>query len=100
MFINLLKQLNAVLAPHQQSILSNYLSASLLLDMSDPWCYVGPSFCYAPAFNVLTMKNINKNQSWYVPFMLSDIILAQWQHPVASSESLDLLHQVMRTVLY
>jgi hypothetical protein len=32
--------------------------------------------------------------------MLSDIILAQWQCPVASSEALDLLHQVMCAVTY
>jgi hypothetical protein len=32
--------------------------------------------------------------------MLSDIILAQWWRPVASSEALDLLHQEMRAVNY
>ncbi len=32
--------------------------------------------------------------------MLSGIILAQWQRPVASSEALDLLHWVMRAVTY
>ncbi len=32
--------------------------------------------------------------------MLSDIILAQWWRPVASSEALDLLYQAMRTVTY
>jgi hypothetical protein len=32
--------------------------------------------------------------------MLSDIILAQWQRPVASSEALDLLHWAMRAVTY
>ncbi len=32
--------------------------------------------------------------------MLSDIILAQWQHPVASSEALDLLHWAMCAVTY
>ncbi len=31
---------------------------------------------------------------------LSAAILAQWQHPVASREALDLLHWAMRTVLY
>jgi hypothetical protein len=46
------------------------------------------------------MKNIDKNWRRYVPFMLLDIILAQWRHPVASSEVLDLLHQAMRAVLY
>jgi hypothetical protein len=28
------------------------------------------------------------------------LILAQWRHPVASSEALDLLHQAMRVVTY
>jgi hypothetical protein len=32
--------------------------------------------------------------------MLSGIILAQWRHPVASSEALDLLHWVMCAVTY
>jgi hypothetical protein len=32
--------------------------------------------------------------------MLSDIILAQWQCPVASSEALDLLHWAMHVVTY
>ncbi len=32
--------------------------------------------------------------------MLSDIILAQWQRPVASSEALDLLHWAMHAVVY
>jgi hypothetical protein len=32
--------------------------------------------------------------------MLSDIILAQWRRPVASSEALDLLHWVMYAVTY
>jgi hypothetical protein len=32
--------------------------------------------------------------------MLSDIILAQWRRPVASSEALDLLHWVMCVVTY
>ncbi len=32
--------------------------------------------------------------------MLLDRILAQWQHPVASSEALDLLHQAMHVVTY
>ncbi len=33
-------------------------------------------------------------------FVLLDIILAQWWHPVASSKALDLLHWAMRAVLY
>ena len=32
--------------------------------------------------------------------MLSDIILARWRRPVASSKALDLLHQAMHTVSY
>jgi hypothetical protein len=32
--------------------------------------------------------------------MLSDIILARWRHPVASSEALNLLHWLMRAVTY
>ncbi len=32
--------------------------------------------------------------------MLWGIILTQWQHAVASSEALDLLHQAMRAVTY
>jgi hypothetical protein len=32
--------------------------------------------------------------------MLLATILARWQHPVASSEVLDLLHRVMRVVTY
>ncbi len=41
-----------------------------------------------------------KNHRSHVQFMLSDIILAQWQRPVASSEALDLLHRAMHTVMY
>ncbi len=32
--------------------------------------------------------------------MLLDVILARWQHPVASSKALDLLHQAMHVVTY
>jgi hypothetical protein len=32
--------------------------------------------------------------------MLLDIILTQWQHPVAYSEALDLLHRAMRAITY
>jgi hypothetical protein len=39
-------------------------------------------------------------QHSHVPFMLSDIILAQWWRPVASSEALDLLHQAIQAVTY
>jgi hypothetical protein len=53
-----------------------------------------------PIFNVLTTKNINKNWHLYVPFMLLDIILTKWRHPVASSEALDLLHRAMCAVMH
>jgi hypothetical protein len=45
-------------------------------------------------------KNIKKKHRSHVRFMLSDIILAQWRRPVASSEALDLLHWAMRAVTY
>jgi hypothetical protein len=45
-------------------------------------------------------ENIKKKCHSHVQFMLSDIILAQWQRPVASSEALDLLHWAMRAVTY
>jgi hypothetical protein len=45
------------------------------------------------------MKNI-KNWHSHVPFMLLAEIPTQWQHPVASSEALDLLHWAMHAVLY
>ncbi len=41
-----------------------------------------------------------KKHRSHVQFMLSDIILAQWQRSVASSEALDLLHWEMRVVTY
>jgi hypothetical protein len=45
-------------------------------------------------------ENIEKNRCSHVQFMLSDIILAQWRRPVASSEALDLLHRVMCAITY
>jgi hypothetical protein len=45
-------------------------------------------------------ENIKKKHRSHVRFMLSDIILAQWQRPVASSEALDLLHREMCAVTY
>jgi hypothetical protein len=46
-------------------------------------------------------ENIRKNRHSHVRFfILLDIILAQWWHPVASSKALDLLHRAMRSVLY
>ncbi len=44
-------------------------------------------------------KHLKKLRS-NVPFMLSDIILAQWWHPVASCEGLNLFHWVMCAVTY
>ncbi len=43
-------------------------------------------------------ENIKKNRRSHVRTMLSGIILAGWQSPVASSEALDLLHQAMHAV--
>ncbi len=45
-------------------------------------------------------ENIKKNHRSHVRFILSDIILARWQRPVASSKALDLLHWAMHAVLY
>jgi hypothetical protein len=45
-------------------------------------------------------ENIEKNHRSHVQFMLLDIILAQWRHPVASSEALDFLHRAMCAVTY
>jgi hypothetical protein len=45
-------------------------------------------------------ENIEKNPRSHVRFMLSDIILARWQRPVASREALDLLHWAMHAVTY
>jgi hypothetical protein len=45
-------------------------------------------------------ENIKKKHHSHVRFMLSDIILAHWRRPVASSEALDLLHWAMHAVTY
>ncbi len=45
-------------------------------------------------------ENIKKNHHSHARFISLDIILAQWQCPVASSKALDLLHWAMRVVLY
>ncbi len=45
-------------------------------------------------------ENTLKNHRSHVRFILLDIIIARWQHPVASSKALDLLHWAMHTVLY
>ncbi len=45
-------------------------------------------------------ENFKKKRRSHVQFILSDIILAQWRGPVASSKALDLLHWAMHAVLY
>jgi hypothetical protein len=45
-------------------------------------------------------ENIKKKRRSHVRCMLLDIILTRWQHPVASSEALDLLHWAMHAVTY
>ncbi len=45
-----------------------------------------------PFLTILTMKTSKKIHRSQVRFMLLDIILTRWWHPVASSETLDLLH--------
>jgi hypothetical protein len=51
-------------------------------------------------FDNLTMKNIEQNRCWHVPFMLSEQVLAQLWHPVASSEALNHLYWAMRAISY
>jgi hypothetical protein len=46
------------------------------------------------------MKKLGKNWRRYVRLSLSERVLAQWWHPVAFSEALDLLYWAMRAVLY
>jgi hypothetical protein len=46
------------------------------------------------------MKTMNKTIIAMSGFILLDIILAQWWHPVASSKALDLFHWAMHAVLY
>ncbi len=45
-------------------------------------------------------ENIKKIRRSHVLLILSDIILARWRRPVASSEALDLLHRAIHTVTY
>jgi hypothetical protein len=45
-------------------------------------------------------ENIKKNRRSHVPFILLDIILAQWRRPETPSKALDLLHWAMHAVLY
>jgi hypothetical protein len=68
--------------------------------MSYTYSCLGPSLCSAPIFNVLAVKNNTRNRRRYVPLLLLEQILAQWRHPVASSEALDLLHWAMYVVTY
>jgi hypothetical protein len=51
-------------------------------------------------YRLVDDENIKKNDRSHVRTMLSGIILAQWRRPVASRETLDLLHQAMRTIMY
>jgi hypothetical protein len=46
------------------------------------------------------MKTSKKKHRSHVRFILLDILLTRWQHPVTSSKALDLLHWVMHAVLY
>jgi hypothetical protein len=45
-------------------------------------------------------ENIKKKHCSHVQFILLDMILAQWWHPVASSKALDLLHWAICAVMY
>jgi hypothetical protein len=45
-------------------------------------------------------ENIKKNCRSHVQFILLEITLTRWRHPVASSKALDLLHWAMHMVLY
>ena len=78
-----------------------YLSQALLfwLICHTPIKNRGLSIDLWPFPTVLTMKTSKKRRT-YVQFMLSDITLTQWQHPVASSEALDLLHWTMHAVTH
>ncbi len=88
-------------APPQQIIDLSWLSPSLSFDMSYPYLKQGSlSVDPWPFPTVLTMKTAKKKCRSHVQFNLSDIILAQWRHPVASSEAMDHLHQVMSAVTY
>jgi hypothetical protein len=46
------------------------------------------------------MKKHMKKQCSYVRLILLELILAQWQHPVASVKALNLLYQAMRALAY
>jgi hypothetical protein len=49
---------------------------------------------------MLNMKKHTKKQRSYVQLILSELILAQWWHPVASVKALNLLYQAMRALAY
>ncbi len=51
-------------------------------------------------FDDLTMRNIEKTGVGMSNWWLSEQVFAQWWHPGASSEALDLLHWAMHGVLY
>ena len=59
----------------------------------------GLSF-YLWHFLIIWRWNTTNSQCWHVWLMLSEQVLTQWWHPVASSEALDLLHWGMHSVLY
>ncbi len=51
-------------------------------------------------FRQFDNENIEQNRCWHVPFMLSERVLAQWWHPVTSSEALNHLYRAMHAVSY
>jgi hypothetical protein len=51
-------------------------------------------------FQCVDDEKHKKNRPSHVPFMLLATILAQWRHPVASSEALDFLHWAICVVFY
>ncbi len=50
-------------------------------------------------FQRVDIEKTQKNRCWHDQLMPSKQMLAQWQHPVASSEALDLLHQAITGIL-
>ena len=68
--------------------------------MSYPYCYSGLTLCFVAVFDDLMMKNIRKTGVGMSDWWLSEQVLAQWWHPVASSEALDPLHRAMHAVSY
>ncbi len=94
-----LKRLNAVSTPPTKYSVKLFKWFSFVWYVI-PLVLVGAILLLSTNFNVLMMKNINKNRCRYVPFMLLDIILAQWPRPVASTKALYLLLLVMHAVSY